>query len=285
MKRSNKLLAGFAAALFLIPLVGMVYVSQVNYKKGTYQDRQIANENRYSHFNTPVSGWTSKAMGPFTSVKIDESGAMSFSVVLVNDAQSGVRVPKDIEGSITLQVDDQGCLHIALKEGRQNDYRQIVIYSPAFHTFDIEKASDVELATRQGVDSLTVNVHHTAAFRLAPGTTMAQLRVEAVDTKEISLHNVSIQRCDLQTGGANFYATQSSFERLSLKASGNAELQIGTDGGNAQAYTIRHLDINTSDNVAVKIGDVKIEQCSGSFSDGTRISGMQAVNLNQLYKR
>ncbi len=38
MKTSNKLLIAFASVLILVPLMGMIFVSQVNYKTGTYQE-------------------------------------------------------------------------------------------------------------------------------------------------------------------------------------------------------------------------------------------------------
>ena len=62
MKLSNKLLIAFAAELIVVPLIGMIYVSQVKYKTGTYQEDQARSTASEKHFNMPTENMESKAI-------------------------------------------------------------------------------------------------------------------------------------------------------------------------------------------------------------------------------
>ncbi|MCY1519887.1 hypothetical protein D9M68_546510 [compost metagenome] len=283
MKLSNKLLTGLAAALILIPLVGMIYVSQVKYKKGTYRDMQSVSKQQDQHLNTPSNGMTQKELSAFTSVNLEVAGNWHLNVIVVQDQQPGIKIQNDMDKLTTLKVDEKGCLHIGINGDEENRYRRLIIYSPSLQQLEVTKAKSVELSGAQ--DSLYLNLRNLDRFSLAEGTKINRLKLDADKVGAVSIDDVQLKSLLLNLGGASFYTAQSSFDELSILASGKAELQLGSDGGNTGLYTIKHLNIQTSDNVSVKIGDVKIERCSGSFSDQTTIVEMPAVNLNQMYKK
>ena len=84
--------------------------------------------------------------------------------------------------------------------------------------------------------------------------------------KEVQLHN------------------QWLLDNLSIETHGKSNIEISSYEDKSKAYAVKNLTINTFDVADVKVENIKIDNCSGSFSDQTTVQ-MPAVNLNQMYKK
>ena len=115
MKTSNKLLIAFGAALILIPLMGMIYQAQVNYKTGDYSSENLDREKNDNHFSNPSENMSSKTMLPFTAVNIDDAKNRGIYIHFIKDDKFGVKVQNDLKDSIDFTVDANGQLQIKLK--------------------------------------------------------------------------------------------------------------------------------------------------------------------------
>lgn len=283
MKLSNKLLIGFAAAVFFLPLLGMIYVSQVNYKKGSYQDIHTDRIQKDAHFNTVSEGMSSKTLPAFTSVSVDQSDQENLYVELVQDQASGIKFENQVEAGISMTVDANGCLHLRLKADEEHRFARIIIYSPLVQSFDVKQAKDVELLVH--ADSLRMALQQMDTFRFSGETAIGEVRLAAEQVKSIIADEAKLNKLQADLGTADFSTSKNAFDALVLKASGKAKVELGSENDENTIQRIKHLDIQTADSVQVKLWNVQIEQCSGRFSDGTTVSGMRAANLNQMYQR
>ncbi|MCY1506944.1 hypothetical protein D9M68_412040 [compost metagenome] len=281
MKTSNKLLIAFAAALILIPLLGMVYVSQVYYTTGNYKTDEVV---KIENFSTPTKNMSSMAItSPFESVNIADAKGMSLNIHLINDDNFGLKIPENVKDLISASVDANGQLQIVAK-GKPNhqDYVVILIYAPSFKQLDL--AQSARLIVSAKADSLSLNVSQTEGIRFNNEIQLNKLSLFATNVGEISVNADQIKSMALNLKHSNFKSQSNSFDNLSISTSGESKIEIYGNDENDSQYTIKNLALKTLDQTAVKIEDIKISNCSGSFSDQTKVQ-MPAVNLNQMYKK
>lgn len=281
MKTSNKLLIAFAAALILIPLLGMVYVSQVYYTTGNYKTDEVV---KIENFSTPTKNMSSVAItSPFESVNIADAKGMSLNIHLINDANFGLKIPENVKDLISASVDANGQLQIVAKaKPNHQDYVVILIYAPSFKQLDLAQSARLILSAK--ADSLSLYVSQTEGIRFNNEIQLNKLSLFATNVGEIGVNADQIKSMTLNLKHSNFKSQSNSFDNLSIASSGESKIEIYGNDENDSQYTIKNLVLNTLDQTAVKIEDIKISNCSGSFSDQTKVQ-MPAINLNQMYKK
>ncbi len=145
MKKSNKILIAFAAALIFIPLLGMIYVSQVKYKTGNYNDELNSEKQSEKKFNLPTENMESKAISTaFQAVNIEDAKKLGIHIKLVNDVNYGVKVLKKFKDSIDFKVDASGTLQIKFNMKNLNErhnYNTIIVYSKKIKQVNITNAN------------------------------------------------------------------------------------------------------------------------------------------------
>jgi len=284
MKKSNKIVIAFAAALILIPLLGMIYESQVNYKVGTYDERDSAARNYEDRFNTPSEHMASTSLAPFTSINIENGEEVDLYIKFIKDDKFGVKVNDEVKNAVSFKVDANGRLQISIKATagkKENIYSKILIYGPAFTEFNAAKVGHIWLDAT--ADSLAVNVKNSQSISLNQKLKLNVLRLTANQVKELGASDVNIKSLMLNLTHTNFNVQRSSFDHLAIQSSGQSDIEIeGSDRD--KSYFIRNLIVNKLGAGDFKLQNIKVDQCSGSFSDQTNIE-MPAVNLNQMYKK
>ncbi len=285
MKKSNKILIAFASALILIPLLGMIYVSQVKYKPGSYSDVQDVATKSEQHFSTPTENMESKAIATaFSSVNIEDAKQLGIYINFVKDENHGIKVPKKLKDSINFNVDANGQLQIRfnMKQMEHNrHYITVIVYSKDLKQVNIANANDLFLDAT--ADSIQLNVRKSGSVSLNKDVTLNALQITTEEVKEVSVNKIAVKSLNVKLNGANFDTSESSYDNLSITATGESEIKInGSD--NDKKYFIKNLFINTLHAADFKLENIKVEKCSGSFSDQTKVQ-MPAVNLNQMYKK
>ena len=286
MKLSNKLLIAFASALILIPLIGMIYVSQIKYKTGTYQEDQARSTASEKHFNMPTENMESKAISTaFESINIEDAKQLGLYINFVKDENYGVKVPKELKDSINFNVDATGKLQITfnMKQRIANDnrYNTIIVYGKDLKQVDISNAEFVYFDAT--ADAIQLNVRKSGSVSLNKDVTLNAFQITTNEVKDVSVNEIKVKSLNVTLNGANFKSDESSYDNLSITASGKSEIEVnGSD--NDKNYFIKNLFINTLGTVDFKLENIKVEKCSGSFSDQTKVQ-MPAINLNQMFKK
>lgn len=286
MKTSNKLLIAFATALILVPLMGMIYVSQVNYKKGTYQEDRVRSKASEKHFNTPTESMASKAISTaFESITIQDANRMGIYINFIEDDNYGVKVPTELKDSIDFKVVN-GQLQITLsakRDIRKRDYATIIVYGKHLKQVNVSNADFVYFDAT--ADSIQLNVKKSGSVSLSRDVTLNALHVTTDEVKNLEVNEIAVKSLVLTLNGTNFQSDQSSYDNLSITAAGKSEIEInGSDNGRDKKYFIKNLTINTLNDSDFKLSNIQVDNCSGSFSDQTKVQ-MPAVNLNQMYKK
>ncbi len=286
MKLSNKILIAFASALILIPLLGMIYVSQVNYKTGSYSDEQDVTTKSEKHFNTPTENMESKAISTaFESINIEDAKRLGIYINFIKDDNYGVKIPKGLKDSISFKVDANGQLQIMFNmksvENRRNRYTTLLVYGKNIKQVNIANANDVFFDAT--ADSIALNVKKSASISLNKDVTLNSLQITTVEVENLHLNKIAVKSLSVSLNGTNFKSDESSYDNLSITATGKSEIEINGSDSDSH-YLIKNLFINTLNDADFKLENIKVEKCSGSFSDQTKVQ-MPAVNLNQMYKK
>lgn len=288
MKLSNKLLTGFASALVLIPLLGMVYVSQAYYKIGTYNDDRVDRVASEQHFNTPTENMESKPIAtPFQSINIEDAKQLGLYINFIKDENYGIKIPNELKGAINFTVDATGKLQFVFDnkkvDPKSTRYTTIYVYGKEMKQVNVSNA-DFMYFDAKG-DSIQLNMKKSGSLTLNKDITLSSLQITTDEVKEVSINEVAVKSLSVTLNGANFRSNESSYDNLSITAAGKSEIEIkGSDYENGKNYLIKNLFVNTLNEVDFKLENIKIDKCSGSFSDQTKVQ-MPAVNLNQMYKR
>ncbi len=286
MKTSNKLLIAFASALILIPLLGMIYQSQVEYKTGTYNDDVAANTSTQKHFTTPTKNMESKTIAAaFESVTIVDGKKMGLYINFIEDENYGVKVPNDLKDSIDLKVVN-GVLQITLNakpNPNEREYATIIVYGKSLKQVNISNAEFVYFDAL--ADSIQLNVKKSGSVSLNKDVTLNALHITTDEVKNLQVNEIAVKSLALTLNGTNFQSDASSFDNLSITASGKSDIEItGSQFNKDKKYVIKNLFVNTLNDADFKLSDIQVDKCSGSFSDQTKVQ-MPAVNLNQMYKK
>lgn len=284
MKLSNKLLTTFASILILTPLLGMIYVSRVNYKVGDYRSLENNRLETEQYFDKPSENMTSKALPPFNTVTIDDAKDRGINIHFIKGDKFGIKVQNDVKDSIDFVVDANGQLKIRLGEIGDGKYyyTRILIYGPDVNQLNVTNASALILNTKS--DSLRMNIKKSGSIELQYGLMLNSLTIETDHVRELNAREIDVKSLNLSLKETNFKSWQNSFDRLSITSTGKSEIEIVGLDNNSRQYSIKNLFINTLNETDFKLDNIKVEKCAGSFSDQTKVD-MPAVNLNQMYKK
>lgn len=282
MKKSNKLLIACASVLILIPVLGIAYVSMVYYEKGVRTGFEGVEMDPYGAMPKNVS--TIDIGSQFQSVSIDGGNQLHLAVRLVNDDKSGVKFPNNMKGLISAKIDENGQLQITLKKSveGQEKFTKIWIYGP--ETKQLSIANSLGTSLEAELDSMQLDLSSVSSAQFGRETNIAWLNIHTKDVNDITFQEASNKSVLLDVRGTNVRSNMSSFERLSIQASGNAEIELNGGDSEVNYKVIKHLELNTLGRTKVKIFNMQIDQCSGQFSDSTQVE-MPALNINQMYKR
>jgi hypothetical protein len=284
MKTSNKLLIAFASALLLIPILGMVYISQVKYKVGKYTDivdRKIEN------FSTATKNMTSIALAtPFTSINVADAKQLTINVRFIKDEKFGIKIPTELKDLITATVDANGQLQLVIKSQKEkserNNYTDIYVYAPNLKEVSVDHANDAYLTA--SVDSIRFNVKNTGTVSLGSGAHVNYLNISTTDVERLSFREDDVKSVTANLNNTNFRSESNSYDYLSIATNGKCEIDIIGDYNNENKQVIKNLVLNTVGKAEVKLENIKAINCAGSFSDQTMVQ-MPAANINQMYNK
>jgi hypothetical protein len=282
MKTSNKLLIAFASALILVPLLGMIYVSRVNYKVGKFED--IA-ERKIENFSTTTKNMTSIAETTFQSINIADAKEQQFTIRFIKDDKFGIKIPTGYKDLVTASVDANGQLQFVVKAKPGEDrreYIEIFVYAPNLKEVNVSNASGAYIIA--SIDSLQFNVKNTGSASTGSGSHINHLTINTTNVGEVNFREDDIKSLTLNLNNTRFRSETNSYDNLSIATTGACDIEIRGNYDRENSFLIKNLALNTVGKADVKIENIKVNNCAGSFSDETTVQ-MPAVNLNQMYKK
>jgi hypothetical protein len=242
----------------------MVYVSQVNYKVGSY--------NATNNFERNIHGLISISTNkPFEGINIVDGKNLSININYVESKDYGLKVSEVDAKNLMCKVDDKGILQVSISKDSKSTNQNEEIYMQVF-------APKLKYVTANAIDFLTVS---------APKDS---LEMEIANTRAFSFSrgvddmNHEIKYLKLSLNNTSYTDMNTSYDRLDLSLAGHAKVTFSNDPNHTQKAKIGLLKIKTLDSSIVKFENITIDPCSGSFSDQTKVQ-MPAVNLNQMYRK
>ncbi|MHA4896759.1 hypothetical protein ACXZ1K_18565 [Pedobacter sp. PWIIR3] len=274
MKTSNKLLIAFGLTLVLLPILTMAIISRVYMAEGAATD--LSSSTR--HMTTlPMSA-------PFSNIHIEGDNRMAVVVEIVKDDKYGVKIPDDAGGHLNAQIGEDGQLNIVIKNPvKAETYsRRIIIYAPNVKALTIDNVKILNLSA--SLDSLKLTMNNAQSLWIEGDGLIQNLVATTNNVGGFGINNGTVASATLDLTNTSFTSRTSKMEQLSITTKGNSEINIEGENGDAQPVNvIKDLTLNTLGKTSVKISDVQINNCSGSFSDSTAVE-MPAVNINQMFK-
>lgn len=283
MKTSNKILIAFAAALILIPIFGMVYVSRVYYKEGNAKD--VVTLNQVDNFSTATPNMTSIPVGnSFQTVEIVDAKNMRLNVVVVKDQKLGIKVPNHLKDHVNLAVAENGKLIITINQKADENERHATFYVYAPKVTELAIAKTGSLSLNISADSLMLTIKNSGHVHFTDNSKFKKLAINASEVERIDIEDNTAEILSLTLNNTDFATQRSSYAALTVKTAGTCELEIRGGDEEVANYSIQNLDINTLGKASVELKHIKVANCAGSFSDET-IVNMPAANLNQMFKK
>lgn len=281
MKTSNKLLIAFAAALIVLPILGMVYASQVWY---TDSKKWADEAKKDDSFGETSSSMARKELSAFQSVNIASGNGMYFGIRLIKDTKFGVKIPNQFKDQIKFTVDAQGVLQVELtaKESHNNNYLTLLIYAPETKAISIAEAGGMNLNAK--TDSLAISLKKSGELVFDSETSINKLSVVTEDVNALNIEKQVAKSLYLDLKHTNFTSEWASYQDLSIAAADNSNITIKGDEREGKKYSIQNLVLTTGDVARVEIEGITVGNCKGSLSDQTVVN-MPAVNLKQLFSK
>lgn len=279
MKTSNKLLIAFATALILLPVLGIAIVSGLYYEK----ESTTGSTKEMDTFGPVPEDMPALAVStPFQSVNIEGGNQYYLAIKLVTAEKPEIKYSDNLKDLITTAVDNNGQLQIILKKSKnqRENYARIWVYGPNIKALGLVNGNGMNLNAK--MDSLRVDLSSSGSAHFDPDTRVDWLSVRTNKVREISFRETNTRSVNLDLNGTNVKSEMSSFDNLSINAEGASEIELNGGYGENPEKVIKQLTLNTLGKAKVKVFNLRIDRCSGHFSDSTQVE-MPAVSINQMY--
>lgn len=281
MKTSNKLLIAFAAALILIPIFCIAYVSRAYYEKGDYSSQAGEMDNfgpiPKNVVDVPVNG-------SFEAISIQGDIRLHLAVTVLKGPNRSVKFSDNLKGFISVKLDSNGQLVIVVKSPtneKTGNFGRISISAPDIYGLRLLNSDGISLVA--DLDSLNLNLENTSYANFNVDTKIEKLSVHTKNVEVVSFRETATKSVFLDVNNTNVQCDVSSFDNLSIISAGASQIELNGGYGDKAGETIKNLKLVTLGKSEVRISNTSINNCSGSFSDSTSVQ-MPAVNINQMYK-
>jgi hypothetical protein len=278
MKTSNKLLIAFAAALILIPILCIAFVSRVYYEKGAYTSNMNETDSYGPEETVPFP-----PNGSAESITVQDKSGIHLIVAINRDGKSGLKVSNNLKGLVTVQTDANGQLQISVKSSKEEigNLGKLTISAPLVRMLNISGSKGLSLQAE--VDSLNLNLSNIGSVEFKQQAKLKYLEITTTKVNDISFAETNSLSASLNLNNTNVRSDLSSFDNLVINSAGTSIIELNGGENGVSGKTINNFNINTLGKTDLKVLNMVINQCSGKFSDSTSVQ-MPAININQMYK-
>jgi len=279
MKTSNKLLIAFAAALIIVPILSMVYVSKAYYVDGqTWSDLAKQDDS----FDGKSDYMDAIPLNQFTTINIADGKKTTLYIHLVKDSKFGVKVNKTDKGFVKFNVDKDGQLQIELTaKTKERGYINLLIYAPETKELNASNVSTLELDAKG--DAIDINLKKFEELRFAGSTKFQKLNIYTEDGYTNIEGNAVAKSIFLNLKNANFRSAGVSFQDLNISSMGKSNVDVFGGKIDQAKFNIQNLTLKTTDSANVIFRDIAIGNAKGSLSDQTTIQ-LPVASLKQILK-
>ncbi|WP_231425733.1 hypothetical protein [Pedobacter sp. Leaf250] len=268
MKTSNKLLIALALLLIIGPILVIAINVKLNYVKSegenTYLGTTIINDEAFDH---PSVGRIAIPIStPFKGIQVDDAKRFSIQVYVKKDNRYGIKVQTFYKDMITSKVDQDGYLHISIKDPSGNigvNKLIVVVYCPIVENIKIKNAYIAEIAAV--ADTLNVDVENSESLFFTGAFTVN----DNISKVAKVLNPTDINNLNLSLKNVEFNGYSSLIKELNIKAL-KSTVNIGSDD-KSRIASYQNFSIVAKDSSLVKMQNVNATKISGNFSDDTQL--------------
>lgn len=281
MKLSNKLLIGFAAALILIPILGMVVVSATKYKEGNYTsyNNEVQLDNNQPFDAKSTNKFAAAFDQPYSKINIQQAYGSSIEIHLNVDQKYGAKIPTELKDQIIFTVTN-GMLNINFKKDfKAEEFRNritIILYAPLFDGLKATHLNSLHLTAK--AENFAADITDCNYFSVNVGET-----VNGDTTSNGAINQNVIKNLTLNLDNAKFYLND-DLENLSVIGNNSSIIINEEDEDSPKAVAIRNLNLKTTGTNHIKVGKLVFETVSAEFSDYTKLE-IPAYLLNKMYTK
>ena len=278
MKTSNKLLIAFAAALIIIPILSMVYVS-----KAYYTDRKSLNattESNIKQLDKTTEGYFKKNLQTFNKIIIPDGANLNVQLLIINSDKYGVKIPQDFKDVIAFSVTQNKELNIKFNDKLDRSANRgygiiIIIYNPEINKIDVSKIGNFTINAQ--LDSLHLKSTNTENINFGSVVTYHN-NIGATN------NNSFTKNLNLELEQSSFQSQNNSFNTLTISATKDSGILLQGDKNQKDKFNINTLKLNTIGNVEFKIENMKVDHSIANVSDSTNLLAPTYM-LKQMFKR
>jgi hypothetical protein len=285
MKTSNKLLAGLAIALLIIPLTVMILIAKVNrIDNKTYDKMLMGAETTDGAADRYIKKYPVEA---FQNVVINGSESSYLNVKIIANDKFLFKATNDLASYIEYKVDKDGKLNISLKAERNYQHGTLLIFSPNLKGITFNNVS-VD-AFSANTDSLNVEIIRGINFKFGEGMKIKNLNLTkrtTYDPQYVIISGITIEDAKIENLRADINSGYLTVNNTPLR---NVDLKVKDakaefkNEENKNIGPIETLSLNSMGKNDVNFQQIKINKASGNLSDETKIQ-IPTVNLKQLIK-
>lgn len=277
MKTSNKLLIILAVALFVIPVVGMVYYAKVNRVDGKMYDAAIKNEGE----NADVADrfLISRKVEQFDKVVIEGSNNLYTSVSIVKSNVPLVKFTKNTESVFTTSVDQQTrTLTIKVDSLKRYRYSSIFVFVPDLESITLNNLQISKFDTDfDHVNIIASNINNSLNFGQNSGLKSLTLTVKDSRFSIGKSHRddsflTGLENFELNVINGGVSLAPMNYKSISVNLQNSDFNFINEDRRDqTSASSIQDLAINSQGIADISLPEktVEIGKLSGSLSDST----------------
>jgi hypothetical protein len=285
MKTSNKLLAGLAIALLIIPLTVMILIAKVNrIDNKTYDKMLMGAETTDGAADRYIKKYPVEA---FQNVVINGSESSYLNVKIIANDKFLFKPTNELASYIEYKVDKDGKLNISLKAERNYQHGTLLIFSPNLKGITFNNVS-VD-AFSANTDSLNVEIIRGINFKFGEGMKIKNLNLTkktTYDPQYVIISGITIEDAKIENLRADINSGYLTVNNTPLR---NVDLKVKDakaefkNEENKNIGPIETLSLNSMGKNDVNFQQIKINKASGNLSDETKIQ-IPTVNLKQLIK-
>ncbi|WP_316844603.1 hypothetical protein [Pedobacter psychrodurus] len=285
MKTSNKLLAGLAIALLIVPLTVMILIAKANrIDNKTYDKMLMGAETIGDDVDQFIKKYPVQA---FQNVVISGSESSYLNVKIIASDKFLLKATNDLAPFIEYKVDQDGKLQISLKAERNYQQGTLLIFSPNLKRITFNNVSVDRLSVN--TDSLNIEITKGVNFRFGEDVRIKNLHLvkktmyqeQDVVIPGITIEDAKIENLQAELNSAYLTVNNTPLRNVDLRVK-DAKAEFKNEE-NRIIGPIETLLLNSTGKNDVNFQHIKINKASGNLSDETSIQ-LPTVNLKQLIK-
>jgi len=273
MKTSNKLLIIVALALFVIPVLGMIYHAKISRVDGRMYEATIKIEGESTEVEDQFL--VSRKVDHFDKVVIEGANILNANISILKSDRELVKFDKNTAPDFTTSIDKEtNTLIIKVDSMKRYRYASLFIFTKSLETVHFNSLQVSSFATNlDSINIIATKIDNTFNFRenanlksLNLTASNSTFRIGKSNRAESFLTGLQAFHLSIKNGGVSLDPNTYNLMNVDVQ---DASFNLITE--NNDTSRVQELNINSHGNSQISIPEKSIEfaKVTGSLSDST----------------